>query len=169
MADLFVAKELKTYLVAQGVGIHPPTTGAAVQPQPSIWLPPRDGAPQPRWVGPNPGDYTEPATITLVEQDTAAPMGVLDAYEEETFVDVVVRALSEPAAKLIHRQIRGLLHPIGATHGKQLWSMNDLLVQLSTTWRSERPSGVTPVDYSRTASYRFRCRRKSLAGMSYVP
>lgn len=168
MPDLHVVEELKAYLLAQGVGVAPTSATAAKTVLPTIWLDPRDGAPQPRWSD-RLEDYLEDATITLVDQQLSGPNLAEEAYLEEAFIDVIVRSRNAAAGKLIHRQIRGLIHPIGALHGKRLWLMNDLLIQVSTIWRSEQKTGATEVDYSRTASYRFQTRRKSLAGQNYAP
>lgn len=166
--DLFVSNELRLFLIAQGIGINPTDHDSAIGTTTAIFENPRDGVPEPRWSDAL-GGYQEDATLTIIDMDVAGPAGAVEAYEEETFVQIVVRSRGEAAGKLIHRQVRGLIHPIGAHKGHTLWTMNDLLVQLSTIWRGERPAGATPVSYTRTAAYRFCCRRKSLAGLPYTP
>jgi hypothetical protein len=56
--------------------------------------------------------------------------------------------------------------------------MGSLLVEYSTPWRGEQPLPIARgqdagesnlVTFDRVASYRFGCRRKSLAGTPYVP
>lgn len=165
MADKLVAQELKAYLIAQVVGVHPPDKGATRVVVPTIWLQPRDGPPQPRWCD-SYSDYQEDTTITLVAQDIAAPNPELEAYVEEAFIDVIVRSRQDAAAQLVHRVIRGLIAPVGSPWGRQQWTMNTLTVQYSTTWRTERQAGATPVDYRRDASYRFGCTRRALAGLA---
>jgi len=160
MADLDLLTELRLYLIAQGVGVdaNVATAGAT-----SIWTIPRDGAPQPR-------SGLEDATVSLRDTMLAGPaVDGMDAYEEESFVDIIVRSRQPTAGKFIHRQIRGLLHPVGALGGRKLWTMNNLVVQRSAIWRSEQDTGATDIDYSRTASYVFQARRKSLAGQAYAP
>lgn len=158
MAELIVGEELQTYLVAQAIGQLP---GAAVSLTiPSIWLAPRDGAPQPR--------SGENATVTLIDT-LQSPASTLEAWIEETFVDVIVVARQNSAAKLLHRTIRNLIHPNSAHGGQQHWVMNNLHVEYSTIWRGEQPLYQDDVAYSRTASYRFGCRRRALAGTPLVP
>lgn len=168
MADMFVLEELRAYLIAQGVGVAPTAKDAAATTLPPIWLQPRGGAPQPRFSDAN-GGYQETAAITLIDTAVGGPTGELEAWEEETIIDVIVRSLTAAPGKLLHRQIRGLLHPIGDNRGRQLWLMNNLLVQYSGVWRPEQPTGATDIDFARTASYRFMVRRKSLAGQNYAP
>ncbi len=172
MPDYHVVDELLAYLLAEGVGVDFNTPSLVL---PCLLADPIDGAPAPR-------AGQEVATVTLRDTMLAGPAGGAEAYIEESFVDVIVRALDPATAKLIHRSIRGLLHPIGDNHGRQLWTMGGLLVELSTMWRAEQPldeasdqlsgSGSArpdPVGWSRIASYRFEVRRKALAGQPYAP
>jgi hypothetical protein len=158
MAELIVGEELQDFLVAQGVGQYP--DAAASTTVPSIWLAPRDGAPQPR--------KGENVTVTLIDT-LQAPAATLEAWIEETFVDVIVTARQNSAAKLLHRVIRNLLHPDEAHGGRMQWMMGDLKVEYSTIWRGEQPLYQDDVAYSRTVSYRFGARRKALAGTPLVP
>lgn len=160
MADLAVVEELQTYLVAQGVAQLPAT--AASLTVPSIWLAPRDGAPAPR-SDKTTGDPVENATITIVDT-FLSPAAQLEAWIEEAFVDVIVIARQNPMARLIHRTIRGLIHPIEAHGGRMNWMMGALLVEYSTIWRGDQPLYQDKDTYSRVASYRFGARRKMLAG-----
>lgn len=153
MANLIVVEELQSYLVAQGVAQLP--AGAPSTTLPSLWLAPRDGAPAPR--------TGENVTITLVDT-LLAPAAELEAWIEEAFVDVIVVARQNAAAKLAHRVIRDLIHPIEAHGGRTNWPMGALLVEYSTTWRGEQPLYQDNQTYSRVASYRFGARRKVLAG-----
>lgn len=159
MAELVVTEELQDYLVAQGVAQLP-----AVSPStslPSIWLAPRDGAPRPR--------TGENATITLIDTNLGGPANLED-YLEECFVDVIVVARTNGPAKLIHRSIRNLIHPMnGQPWGRHHWYMAALLVEYSGVWRGDQPLAQDDATYSRVASYRFGCRRKSLAGTPLVP
>src|SRR6058998_2583245 len=103
MADYLVIEELHTYLMAALPAQHPnvaPSTSV-----PSVWLQPRDGAPLPR--------SGENVTITLIDSQINVPHP-LEAWIEETFVDVVVRSHNPGPAKLTHRAIRELLHPTAA-------------------------------------------------------
>lgn len=174
MPDYHVTEELQTYLVGQGVGQLPGETPSLVLP--SIWLQPRDGAPLPRRGGAS-NDFLENATITLNDTLLAAP-AALEAWIEEAFIDIVVRARQNAQAKLIHRQILGLLHPITAHGGRKMWAMASIdPVEYSTIWRGEQPlpqrqaiaEGDPHYTYDRVASYRFGVRRKVLAGLAYVP
>lgn len=163
MADLHVVDELRDYLIGQNVAQaqdEAPSTGV-----PSIWVDPRAGAPTPR--------EGEDCTITLRDTMLMGPP-TLEAWLEEAFIDVIVRHRnSAPAAKLVHRTIRYLIQPHGQLGGRKHWDMNDLLVEYSTVWRGEQPLPFQQtgdlVTYDRVASYRFGCRRKSLAGLPYVP
>ncbi len=160
MADLLVAEEMQDYLILQGVGQLPATAPSAVLP--SIWLAPRDGVPEPR------RSSGELATVTIVEANLASPNG-LEAWIEEAFVDVYVRATQNGAAKLLQRQIRGLIHPNGDHGGRKLWTMSDLLVEYSTVWRGDQPVDEDQYTYTRVQGFRFGCRRKALAGLPYFP
>jgi hypothetical protein len=158
MAELIVGEELQDFLVASGVGQLPGAAASASVP--SVWLAPRDGAPQPR--------HGENATVTLIDT-LQTPAATLEAWIEETFVDVIIVARQNSAAKLLHRVIRNLLHPNDAHGGRMQWMMSDLKVEYSTIWRGEQPLFQNDVAYGRTASYRFGVRRKSLAGTPLVP
>jgi hypothetical protein len=165
MADLFVNQELSAYLIAQGVAVdkNAAITGG-LQALPSVWLLPRAGAPEPRDDGN--GTVLEQATITLSMQNFPPPDQGGDL--EEAFIDVLVRARTEPVALLLHRQIRGLLIDVNHPRGMKFqWTMGALLVEYSTTWRVEQSIGANDVCYDRVASYRFGCRRKVLAGLPF--
>lgn len=161
MADLHVVEELRAYLIAQGVAQD--WNIAASTTVPGIMLQPRDGAPLPR--------DGENATITIVDTSLGPPHA-LEAWIEETFVDVIVRSRTAAPGKLIHRSIRGLIHPISAHGGRQMWTMAGIdPVEYSTMWRPEQPlpppqDGRNISTYDRIASYRFGVRRKTLAGLS---
>lgn len=163
MAELLLVEEMHTYLLAQGIGTDPDSADPA---RPSIWLQPRDGAAVPRGTVSAP---RESATVTLIDSQLGGH-SELEAWLEESFVDVIVKANHAATCKLIHRGIRNLIHPIGSHGGRSQWMMGALLVEFSTVWRSEQPSG-DPTDsfYARTASYRFCCRRKALAGTPDLP
>lgn len=162
MADLFVVTELKAYLIAQAVGQAFDTAVSLTVP--SIQVDTADGAPLPR--------TGEGGTVTLVDTKLAAA-ATLEAWIQETFVDIIVRHRHPLACRQIHRAIYDLLVPNDSNGGRKIWFMNDLLVEYSTGWRGEQPlpyptEGQTDV-VSRVASYRFGCRRKSLAGTPLVP
>lgn len=158
MADLNVGEELQDYLVAQGIAQLPATPLSPTVPV--VILAPRDGVAELR--------DGENAAITIVEANVAAPHG-LEAWIEEAFVDVFVRARANGACKLIQRQIRGLLHPNGDHGGRKLWMMSDLLVEYSTMWRGDQPYDQDTRTYTRVQGFRFGCRRKALAGQPYAP
>lgn len=158
MAELFLVEQLQLYLVAQGVGQLPAAPASSTVP--SIIRTPREGTPVLR--------DGEEANIGLVDTNLAAP-GALEAWLEEAFVDVIVTARQVATARLIHRGIRNLIHPIGSHGGRTQWMMNLLLVEYSTTWRGEQPLRQDNIAYARVASYRFCCRRKALAGTPALP
>lgn len=166
MADLFVVEELQTYLVAQGVAQLPeaaPSTGL-----PMVVRQPRRGAPEPR--RDRDGTWLEEATITLIAITIAPPTTLSDVLEE-TFVDIIVRARLARTAQITHRRIRELIVPEGANGGRrQLWMMNDLLVEASYIWRGEQnlPTQADGETYDRVASYCFECRRKALRKLPYA-
>ena len=162
-------EELQSYLVASGVGQLPSATPSSTIP--SVWCQPRDGA---RLPGKPRAAFTaeqarvETTTITLVDTQTGSPMnGALEAYIDESFVDIIVRCKTAAPGKLVHRTIRGLLTPIGALNGKHGWTMGSLPVEYSTAWRAEQPlpadSSADVQTYDRVASYRFGVRRTALA------
>lgn len=161
MPELILIEELRAYLITQGaVQAQNATPSTAL---PSIWLDPREGAPEPR--------QGENVTVTLVDMMLAGPSG-LDGWMEDTFVDVIVRSRTKSPGVLAHRVIRNLLAPINDHAGRKLWTMNDLLVERSTMWRPEQPVVFNDPQlrtYTRTAAYRFEVRRKALAGLPYAP
>lgn len=158
MPELHVVEQLQDYLVAQGIGQMPDVTPSTAIP--SIRAEPRDGAPEPR----------EGENIAITLTDTAlAPAASLEAWLEEAFIDVVVRSRKAAAGKLVHRTIRGLLHPNDAHGGRKMWMMGELLVEYSTIWTPEQPVDSDETSYRRKAGYRFGCRRKALAGQPYAP
>jgi hypothetical protein len=171
MADLYVLEELRDYLVGQGVGQVPAASSSVVLP--SIWLDPRDGAPEPR----------DGENITITLRDTMlAAAGELEAWIEEAFIDVIVRSRTAAPGKLVQRSIRNLIHPITAHGGRFNWTMNNLLVEYSTMWRADQKlsppndtasaSGGTVYEhptFDRVQSFRFGARRKALAGLPTVP
>jgi hypothetical protein len=172
MADLFAASELRTFLIAQGVGVDAAVPSLSL---PSVWLLPRDGAPQPR-TNKTSGAFVENATVTLREMNFAAPNGPADL--EDAYIDVIVRAggiqptvpRGELLAKTIHRRIRELVIDDNDAAGqKRMWMCNDLLVEYSGVWRMEQTLGADKVSFTRIASYRFGSRRKSLLGQPYTP
>lgn len=159
MAELDVLKELRDYLIAEGVAQAQDAAPSTALP--SIWLMPRDGAPAPRRA-PKGGDYLETATITLRDTNTTGPPE-LEAWIEETFIDVIVRSRTAAPGKLIQRQIRGLLSPIGEIYGRKHWMMGQLLVEYSTLWRGDQPVNADDVAYDRVQSFRFGVRRSALS------
>lgn len=152
MAELFVLEELRAFLIAQGVAQAQNATPSTVLP--SVWLNPRDGAPLPR--------AGEDVTVTLIDTNTTGPPE-LEAWIEETFVDIFVRSRKLPAGRLVQRQIRGLLSPIGDLYGRKHWTMGGLLVEYSTIWRGDQPVGADADTYTRVQSFRFGVRRSVLS------
>jgi hypothetical protein len=157
---LIVVEQLQAYLVTQGIGqlpsVDPSTT------LPSVWLMPRQGAAMPRTNG---GEWLETQTITLHDPNLTGPPGV-EAWLEDTFVDIIVRSRNAGEGKLLHRTIAGLLHPVGvAPVGKRNWTMGGLHLLYSSIWRREQalPTVENGLTYDRVASYRFRCARSDLA------
>jgi hypothetical protein len=167
--NYYIVEELQTYLVAQGVGQLPNAAPSATVP--SIWIQPRDGA---RLPGKPRGSYSataakvETTTITLTDTQTGSPMnGGLEAYLDEAFIDVIVRSKTAAPGKLVHRTIRGLLHPTGDLFGKKGWTMNSVFVEYSNIWRAEQALPTLSTDgevqtYDRVASYRIGARRANL-------
>jgi hypothetical protein len=158
--DMLVIDELRAYLLAQGLCQDQNAAPSAVLP--SIHRAPRKGAPEPRV------DKGELATITLADTLLTAPSD-LAPWMEEAFIEVIVRSKAAAAGELLQRTIRGLLVPDNAIGGRKLWTMNNLLVEYTTLWRGDQSLGASEVSYARTQSFRFGCRRKSLAGLPYVP
>ena len=162
MADLSVVDELRDYLIAQNIGQAQDATPSLTVP--SVWISPLDGIPLPR--------TGENQTVTLRDTRLQAAATV-EAWLEETFIDVIVRSRSEPEGQFLHRAIRGLLISQSDAAGmKRMWAMGALNpVEYSGEWRGEQPLPA-PTDrdvttYDRVASYRFGVRRKILAGLPY--
>jgi hypothetical protein len=164
MADLLVLEELMAYLIAQGAGQDKNTAVSSTLP--SVWLLPRDGAPLPR--------TGEGATVTLGET-LSRLTDRLEPWLTETFVDVTVRATGAARCKLIQRQILNLIVPFDSSlGGRKNWDMGALRVECSDLWRGDQPMpqrqsvGETDphVTFDRVQSFRFLCRRKTLAGLS---
>lgn len=164
---LHLLEELQAYLIAQGVvqSIGEPASGVL----PGCIMAPRDGAPLPR--------DGEVATVSLRQTTSAIPqpMGE-EAYCDLTVVDVIVRAVTPPAGRMIQRQIRGLIVPQGSIGGRKMWTMNNLLVERSMQWRGE--SEIPPdqrIDQSNITTYdtvqglAFYVRRLALDGLPYAP
>lgn len=164
MADLILIEQFRDYLVTQGVASMPDDVDPST---PTVWLEPRDGAPQPRRDA-STDALLEAATITLNDTQLGSP-NVLEAWLEEAFVDVIVVASHSRVCKLLHRTIRDLIHPIEAHGGRKMWTMGVLQVEQSTIWRPEQSLYQDAKTYSRVASYRFECRRKALAGTPDLP
>ncbi len=159
--ELVVPVQLRAYLIATGIvasNEDPPSLARA-----SVWLQPRDGAPLPRR-DEAAGDWLEEQTVTVKRKLVNGPPG-LEAWMEDAFIDITIRSVNEAAGELLHRAIRGLIHPIGETPaGKRNWMMNDLHVLYSAMFRNEQP--LPTVDEGRTydsvATYRFTCARSDL-------
>lgn len=164
-----IIEELQSYLIAQGIGQAPSATPSATIP--SIWIQPRDGARlpgKPRAAFTPAQSKVETTTVTLIDTQTGSPMnGALEAYLDESFIDIIVRCKTAAPGKLVHRTIRGLITPIGSLNGKHNWTMSNVLVEYSTAWRAEQPLPADPnadvQTYDRVASYRFGVRRSALA------
>jgi hypothetical protein len=158
-SPLDVAEELQTYLVAQRVGVLPAGRDGTT---PIVILAPRDGAPQPQKDGS--GAFGSAATITILTILAARP-NALDFAIDETFIDLIVRARTNGAAKLILRQIRGLLNPGDAVGGKKMWRMGAINpVECCLPWRGAQPIGQDANSYDWSESYMFQIRRRILDG-----
>lgn len=168
MADLILVEELRAYLIAQGIAQAQSTTPSLTTP--SIWLAPRDGAPDLRRVN---GDIAEAATITLVDDGNTQP-SELEEWVEATMVDIIIRARTAVPGKLLFRRIAELLVPYDGSQGRRGWMMHNLLVESSTLWQGDQPmrqrQSVGETDphstWDRVATYRFVARRKILAGLT---
>jgi hypothetical protein len=156
--SFIVVEQLQAFLVAEGVAQLPEVPPATTKP--SVWLQPRQGAAMPRTEN---GNWLETETITLNDTQLNGPPG-LEAWIEDTFVNVTIRSKNAGEGKLLHRQIRGLLAPVGKLAGRKGWTMAGLKILGSSIWRNEQP--LPPIDggltYDRVASYRIRCARSDL-------
>jgi hypothetical protein len=156
--SFIVVEQLQAFLVAEGVAQLPGAEPSGAKP--SVWLQPRQGAAMPRTEN---GNWLETQTITLNDAQLNGPPGQ-EAWLEDTFVNVTVRSRNASEGKLLHRAIRGLIHPIGKLAGRKNWTMHELHVLDSSIWRNEQP--LPPVQdgltYDRVASFRFRCARSDL-------
>lgn len=162
MGDLSVVDELRDYLIAQAV-VQAQDAASSLT-IPSVWISPLDGIPLPR--------TGENQTVTLRDTRLQAAATV-EAWIEETFVDVIVRSRSEPEGMFLHRAIRGLLIDQSDAAGmKRMWAMGAIdPVEYSGEWRGEQPLPAAAdrdvTTYDRVASYRLGVRRKVLAGLTY--
>jgi hypothetical protein len=156
---LDVAEELQAYLVAQGVGVRPADadgTHAIVINQP------RDGAPQPTKDGT--GKFGGVSTVTINTTMPARP-NPQDFAIDETFIELVVRARQNAAAKMLLRQINGLLNPRDSVGGRRMWQMGAIdPVELCLPWRGAQFIGADEHSYDYNVSYMFQVRRAILDG-----
>ena len=161
MAEYHVIDELLSCLVTAGVVQRWNTTPSSTIPGAVIG--PLKGAPLPR--------TDEPATVTLRQSGVTQANG-MDAWLQETAIEVIVRARSAPAGRLLHRSIRGVIHPRGSFPARTNWQMTaSLLVERAYIWRGEQtipPSMSQQGDrdlstYDTTESYMFAVRRALLS------
>jgi hypothetical protein len=162
MPEYDVAEELQAYLVAQNVGVLPADSDGT---KTVVILQPRDGAPQPLKDGS--GRFGLASTVTLNIILASRPND-LDYAIEETFIDVIVRARQNAAAKLLLRTIRGLLVPGDAVGGRRMWQMGAINpVECCLLWRGAQPISADEHSYDWSQSFMFQVRRKTLAGLPY--
>lgn len=152
MPELHVLDELRAYLITAGV--VQAQSAAASTALPSVWLNPKDGAPLPR--------QGENATVTLIDTNMSGPP-MMEAWIEETFIDILVRSRTAAPGKLLQRQIRGLLSPTGDLYGRKGWMMNTLRVEYSTLWRGDQALPPDEYGWTRVQSFRFGVRRQLLS------
>jgi hypothetical protein len=165
MADLLVLDELLAYLISEGVAQRPSETPSVDLP--SIWKQPAT-ARRSRARARAPAELVELATITLVAAQTGPPLERGDEAIEEALVDVVVRARSNQTAQLIHRQIRGLLHPVDAPYARRQWTMGACSSNRRGSGGGSSPSTAAS-STRRTQSFLIAARRKALAGTPLTP
>lgn len=158
---LDISEQLQAYLIEQSIGVRPSAadgTSAVVINQP------RDGAPQP--VKDGSGQFGSVPTITLVTILAARP-NAQDFAVDETFIDIIVRAYNNGTAKMILRQIRGLLVPNNAIGGRRMFKMAAIdPVECCVPWRGAQPIGADDQSYDWSESYMFQVRRAILDGAS---
>lgn len=167
MADLIVIEELRSYLVAQGIAVDngSATIASPSTAVPTIWLEPRDGAPEPRNEG---GTQIENVTITLSET-ISTPARDMAAWITETFVEVIVKARQNRDAILTQRKIADLIQPGQAYGGRFMWTMGSLLVESSRVWLGDQAFGQNKTCFTRVQSLQIDARRKALAGLPTLP
>lgn len=172
MADLLVTQELRSYLIANGIGVDPnvtPTTSSV-----SIWTQPRKGAPLPRNLTKGPGGWQGETTVTIMDPLNQPP-SVMEEWVEDAHVNVIVRSPTSERAQLTMRAIRTLLIPYSSLAGHWQFTMGALLVERcreGVMADQELPQlrAVAADDshgtFDRIASYVFSARRKLLAGLT---
>lgn len=152
MPELILIEEIRDQLVTDGVGQLPQAAPSTVVP--SIWLHPRDGAPEPR--------AGEDATLTLIATGQV-PNREHEGFLEERVVDVVVRSRKSKPGELLQRVVRSKLHD------RREFFLSDLRVEWSMLWRGTQPLASDETSYTTVQSFRIAARTKSLAGLPYAP
>lgn len=173
MADLLVTQELRSYLIANGIGVDPnvtPTTNSV-----SIWTQPRKGAPLPRNLAKDVDNRWAGETTVTIMDPLNQPPSVMEEWVEDAHVNIIVRSPSSEAAQLTMRAIRTLLIPYSSLGGHWQFTMGALLVERcreGVMADQELPElrSIAASDkhatYDRICSYVFSARRKLLAGLT---
>lgn len=151
MADLFVIQELQDELVTEGIGQLPATSPTTVRA--SVWLQPRDGAPEPR--------SGENVTITLIPV-SAVPPDPFEGFLERQVIDVVVRARKREQGETVHRRVREILND------RREWTMGALRVEWSSLVAGMGPVTSDETSYTTRETYEIAARAKSLLGLPYA-
>lgn len=152
MANLHLIEELRAQLITDGT--VQAQTAAPSTTLPSVWLWPRDGAPEPR--------AGENITVTL-RPGAEVPGDWHEGFLEERIVEVIVRSRTAAPGELVQRTVRGLLHD------KREYFLNNLRVEWSHLWRGTQPVTSDETSYTTIQSFHVACRVKSLAGLPYAP
>lgn len=151
MADLLVAEEVQTYLIAQGIVRDPPVPG----PLPPCWIDPDEGAPEP-------AEDVE-ATVTLFSIGEIPQEWLEGTFLQERVLDVVVRARHPRDGELLQRDIRVALEE------KKNVMFGQLRIEWSKLFRGVQYLDSDHESHRTLQSFRIAARMKSLAGLPYVP
>jgi hypothetical protein len=156
MADLFLIREVRAYLIAQGVVQAAETASTGDYSPPRCWLDPRDGAPEPKVAS------GEDAVVTITSTLTIPGEWLEGRYLEQRIVEITTRAGSSERAELVQRQIRNVLEEQVNTF------FGDLRIESSKLWRGDQKISSDATSYTRSQSFVIAARVKSLAGLPYA-
>jgi hypothetical protein len=145
MADLIPAEEIRSYLV--GLGVVQAQDAPPSVLHPSIWLNPRDEAPEPR--------EGEDVAVTVFSE-AEIPRDWYEGFLQERIFDFVVRSRKKVEGELVQRAIRA------AFEEKKGVMFGQLRIEWSKLFRGEQPVTSDETSYTSIQSFRIAYRIVSL-------